>query len=109
METHPMDSIILVNGKGAGGNEKTVAIVSWFFAGYNLADTIICITPAHIIIYASDRKGNYQLMQSTFWQTSKTAQKPLASSCPLSSKVSSSRKPSAKCGPICTGAIQTQE
>lgn len=52
-----MDSIILVNGKGSGGNEKTIAIVSWFFAGYNLADTIIAISQKAIIIYASDRKG----------------------------------------------------
>ena len=52
-----MDSIILVNGKGTGSNEKTVAIVSWFFAGYNLADTIIALSPTDIIIYASDRKG----------------------------------------------------
>lgn len=54
-----MDSIILVNGKGTGGNEKTVAIISWFFAGYNLADTIIAITPNNIIIYASDRKVTF--------------------------------------------------
>ena len=59
-----MDSIILVNGKGSGGNEKTIAIVSWFFAGYNLADTIIAISPKAIIIYASDRKGKTKLMQS---------------------------------------------
>ena len=54
-----MDSIILVNGKGTAGNEKTVAIVSWFFAGYNLADTIVALTPKNIIIYASDRKVNF--------------------------------------------------
>lgn len=59
-----MDSIILVNGKGSGGNEKTIAIVSWFFAGYNLADTIIAISQKAIIIYASDRKGKNGLMQS---------------------------------------------
>lgn len=58
-----MDSIILVNGKGTAGNEKTVAIVSWFFAGYNLADTIVALTPKNIIIYASDRKGNYFSIQ----------------------------------------------
>lgn len=57
-----MDSIILVNGKGTGGNDKTVAIVSWFFAGYNLADTIIAISPGSIIIYASDRKGKTTLI-----------------------------------------------
>jgi hypothetical protein len=52
-----MDSIILVNGKGTGGNEKTIAIIGWFFAGYNLADTIIAFSSKTIIIYASDRKG----------------------------------------------------
>jgi nucleosome binding factor SPN SPT16 subunit len=57
-----MDSIILVNGKGNGGNEKTIAIVSWFFAGYNLADTIIAISQKGIIIYASDRKGKLYII-----------------------------------------------
>lgn len=61
-----MDSIILVNGKGTDGNDKTVAIVSWFFAGYNLADTIIAISPNKIIIYASDRKGKTRLIQFPF-------------------------------------------
>jgi hypothetical protein len=59
-----MDSIILVNGKGVG-NDKTIAIVSWFFAGYNLADTIIAITPANIIIFASDRKSTLFVIQLT--------------------------------------------
>jgi len=54
-----MDSIILVNGKSNGGNEKTIAIISWFFAGYNLADTIIAFSSRAIIIYASDRKGTH--------------------------------------------------
>lgn len=54
-----MDSIILINGKGNGGNEKTIAIVSWFFAGYNLADTIIAISQKTIIIYASERKSKH--------------------------------------------------
>lgn len=61
-----MDSLVLVNGKGNGGNEKTIAIVSWFFAGYNLADTIIAISQKAIIIYASDRKGKPFLKQSPF-------------------------------------------
>lgn len=61
-----MDSIVLVNGKGNGGNEKTIAIVSWFFAGYNLADTIIAISQKGIIIYASDRKGKLIIMQLPF-------------------------------------------
>ena len=61
-----MDSLVLVNGKGNGGNEKTIAIVSWFFAGYNLADTIIAISPKAIIIYASDRKGTPVSIQSPF-------------------------------------------
>jgi nucleosome binding factor SPN SPT16 subunit len=64
---YDMDSVILVNGKGNGGNEKTIAIVSWFFAGYNLADTIIAISQKAIIIYASDRKGKTYSMQSPFW------------------------------------------
>jgi nucleosome binding factor SPN SPT16 subunit len=59
-----MDSIILVNGKGTGGNEKTIAVVSWFFAGYNLADTIIAISPNEVIVYASDRKSTLLTMQS---------------------------------------------
>ena len=63
---YDMDSLVLVNGKGNGGNEKTIAIVSWFFAGYNLADTIIAISQKAIIIYASDRKGNTCLTQSPF-------------------------------------------
>jgi hypothetical protein len=61
-----MDCVILVNGKGSGGNEKTIAIVGWFFAGYNLADTIIAFSSKAIIIYASDRKSNYLLIQSLF-------------------------------------------
>jgi hypothetical protein len=52
-----MDSILLVNGKGNDDNEKTVSIVSWLFAGYNLADTIIAFSHKAIIIYASDRKS----------------------------------------------------
>jgi hypothetical protein len=104
-----MDSIILVNGKGAGGNEKTIAIVSWFFAGYNLADTIISITPTHIIIYASDRKGTSISIQSTSWPTSRAAQRLPVSSCLSSSKLKTSRSPSAKCGPICMAAFQTPE
>jgi nucleosome binding factor SPN SPT16 subunit len=62
-----MDSIILVNGKGNGGNEKTIAIVSWFFAGYNLADTVLAISHKAIIIYASERKSNSLSIQSPFW------------------------------------------
>lgn len=65
-----MDSIILVNGK-SGGNDMTVAIAGWFFAGYNLADTIIALTPKTIIIYASDRKGTLWPMQSLFSAISK--------------------------------------
>jgi hypothetical protein len=61
-----MDSVILVNGKGNGGNEKTIAIVGWFFAGYSLADTIIAFSRKAIIIYASDRKGTPSTIQSTF-------------------------------------------
>ena len=60
-----MDSIILVSGK-AEGNDMTVAIVGWFFAGYNLANTIIALTPKSIIIYASDHKGNPYTYTVTF-------------------------------------------
>ena len=38
-----MDSLLIVNGKGPG-NERTVGIVGWFFAGFNLADTILAIS-----------------------------------------------------------------
>ena len=58
-----MDSIILVNGRGTSGNEKTVAIVSWFFAGFNLAETIVALSPKSIIIYASDRKRTHPAIQ----------------------------------------------
>ena len=67
-----MDSIILVNGKGTGGNEKTVAIIGWFFAGYNLADTIVALSPKHIIIYASDRKRKDSPIQ---WPSSTTSRR----------------------------------
>jgi hypothetical protein len=39
-------------------------VVSWFFAGYNLADTIIAISPNAVIVYASDRKSTLLTMQS---------------------------------------------
>jgi hypothetical protein len=70
-----MDSIILVNGK-AGGNDMTVAIVGWFFAGFNLADTIVALTPKSIIIYASDRKGSSDSIQSPSSATSKRTMPP---------------------------------
>lgn len=78
-----MDSIILVNGKGTGGNEKTVAIVSWFFAGYNLADTIIALSPKSIIIYASDRKGTPLPIQSPSSATSRPTMPPRSTTSPL--------------------------
>lgn len=66
-----MDSIILVNGKGNGANDKTIAIVSWFFAGYNLADTILALSQTAIIIYASERKGKNQQIYSCLLKQSK--------------------------------------
>lgn len=51
------DSIILVNGKATPGNEKTVAVVSWLFAAYNLTDTILCFNNNKMIIFASERKS----------------------------------------------------
>ena len=59
-----MDSIILANGKINPGNEKTTAIVSWMFAGYNLTDTILNITRDKIIIYTSERKSTPTITQS---------------------------------------------
>lgn len=59
-----MDSLLIVNGKGPG-NERTVSIVGWFFAGYNLADTILAISPKQVILYASDRKSTPLPSQST--------------------------------------------
>lgn len=59
-----MDSIILANGKINPGNEKTTAIISWMFAGYNLTDTILNITQDKIIIYTSERKSNPAITQS---------------------------------------------
>ncbi len=50
-----MDSILLINGKSTEGNEKTVAIVSWFLAGYNITNVIIGIKKDKVIIFASDR------------------------------------------------------
>jgi hypothetical protein len=42
-----------VNGKASGANEKSVAIVSWLFAAYNLTDTILNFTPTQTIIFTS--------------------------------------------------------
>jgi hypothetical protein len=47
------DSIIIINGKASPGNEKTVAILSWFLAGYNLADTIMFFAKDQLIVYTS--------------------------------------------------------
>ena len=56
-----MDSIILANGKINPGNEKTTAIISWIFAGYNLTDTILNLNREKIIIYTSERKSKQQI------------------------------------------------
>jgi nucleosome binding factor SPN SPT16 subunit len=53
------DSIIIINGKASVGNEKTVAILSWFLAGYNLADTILFFGKDKVIVYTSERKSKY--------------------------------------------------
>jgi hypothetical protein len=47
----------LINGKATAGNEKTVAIVSWLLAAYNLTDTIFAFSDKEILIYASERKS----------------------------------------------------
>ena len=57
-----MDSIILANGKINPGNEKTTAIISWIFAGYNLTDTILNLSRDKIIIYTSERKSKPTLI-----------------------------------------------
>jgi hypothetical protein len=103
-----MDSIVLVNGKGSGGNEKTVAIVSWFFAGYNLADTIVALSPAGIIIYASDRKGTLPATQSTSSATSRNTPTPPAITSPSSLKPTTARPPSRACGANCTAATRAR-
>jgi hypothetical protein len=47
----------LVNGKASGANEKSIAIVSWFFAAFNLTDTILNIARDQIIIFTSQNKS----------------------------------------------------
>ena len=43
-----------------------MALVTWFLAGFNLADTIIAVSKKAVLIYTSERKSKFWIYQVTF-------------------------------------------
>ena len=47
----------MINGKATGGNEKTIAIVTWLLDAYNLTDIILAFSQKKAILFASEKKS----------------------------------------------------